>query len=83
MKKAMLNIQNEIDRLNLKAHILIQIHDELLIEVEKSEIIQVESIVKKKMEDVVKLKVSLPVKSFIGKSWGSLIPFQQFIYKCK
>ncbi len=72
IKKAMLDIQVEIDKQQVKGVLLIQIHDELLFEVKKEDLKALCAIVTSKLENVVKLSVSLPVKTTVGESWGSL-----------
>ncbi len=69
LKKAMVDIYEEFNRLNLKSKMLIQVHDELVFNVLESEKETVISIVKDKMENVIKLNVPLKVEIEQGKDW--------------
>jgi DNA polymerase-1 len=72
IKKAMMDIQHEMDKQHLKSHLLVQIHDELLFEVYKDELDRMKEMVKTKMENVVTLRVKIPVKVKVGQSWGTM-----------
>ena len=65
----------EKDGLLKKAHIILQVHDELIYEVEESAIPEVAKIIKRGMESVAKLSVPLEVNISTGDSWGSLVNF--------
>jgi len=65
----------EKDGLLKKAHIILQVHDELIYEVEESVIPEVAKIIKRGMESVAKLSVPLEVNISTGDSWGSLVDF--------
>ena len=69
IKKAMIEIFNEFNRLNLKSKMLIQVHDELLINVLDSEEEKVKEIVTNIMENTYKLNVPLKVEVNLGKNW--------------
>lgn len=69
LKIAMINIKNEFEKQNLRAKIIIQVHDELLIDCPKNELVKVKEIVKDKMENAYKLSVPLKVDIGIGKNW--------------
>jgi len=66
IKKAMIEIWQEIKKNQLKTKMVLQVHDELVFEVPKAEYDTVEKIVQNKMENVLPLKV--PLKIHIG--WG-------------
>ena len=68
-KIAMINIHNELKKQNLKAKLIIQVHDELLIDCPNDEIEKVTKIVKDNMENVYKLKVPLKVDIGMGYNW--------------
>ena len=68
-KIAMINIHNELKKQNLKAKLIIQVHDELLIDCPNEEIEKVTKIVKDNMENVYKLKVPLKVDIGMGYNW--------------
>lgn len=69
IKKAMLDIQDTIEKLGLKGYMILQIHDELIFEVPDEEIEIFKQLIKEKMETVIQLKVPLIVDEKIGKNW--------------
>ncbi|KAK3096165.1 hypothetical protein FSP39_023920 [Pinctada imbricata] len=79
-KSAMLQVEQALsDHPQLKARLLVQIHDELLLEVANEDMTDVQKIVRSVMEDkdtlcgeLVKLKVPLKVSLSTGKSWGRM-----------
>ena len=68
LKKAMIEIDEELTKNKLKSKMLLQIHDELIFNVPKDEIEVVKEIVRKIMENTVKLSVPLTVDINIGKN---------------
>lgn len=72
IKLAMINIDMEITRLELKSKMLLQVHDELIFEVEEEELNIMKDIVRKGMETVVDLQVPLRVDMGIGINWYDL-----------
>lgn len=69
MKIAMIAVDRELKRRNLKSRIVLQIHDELLIETAGDEIDTVKEILTDKMKHAADLRVSLEVEAEVGKSW--------------
>ena len=69
MKIAMISVDRELRKRELKSRIVLQIHDELLIETWKEEIPQVKEILEEKMKQAAELKVSLEVEAKEGDSW--------------
>lgn len=69
MKIAMIKVYNRLKENNLKAKIILQVHDELLIEAPHEEKEIVKEIVKKEMENAVPLKVPLVVEVKEGVNW--------------
>ena len=69
LKKAMVEIYKEFNKLDLKSKMLIQVHDELVFNVVKDEEEQVEKIVKEIMENTYKLSVPLVVDINKGIDW--------------
>ncbi|MBR3161227.1 MAG: DNA polymerase I [Bacilli bacterium] len=67
LKKAMVDIDKEFDKRNLKSKMLLQIHDELVFNVIREEEAIVKEIVRDIMENVYKLSVPLKVDISIGK----------------
>lgn len=69
IKKAMLSVESEIQKRNLKSKLILQIHDELIVDTVFEEKEIVEQILKDCMENVVKLNVPLVVDISCGKTW--------------
>ena len=69
IKKAMIEIQNEMDRLSLNSKMLVQIHDELVFTVLKDEVEVMTKIIKNVMENVYKFSVPLKVDIEYGNNW--------------
>ena len=73
IKIAMVKVNRRLKAENLKAKLILQVHDELIIEAPKNEEEQVKKLLREEMENAVKLKVPLTVSIETGKSW----------YECK
>ena len=69
IKKAMIEIYDKFNKLNLKSKMIIQVHDELLFDCLNEELEIVKKIVKETMENTYKLDVPLKVEIDYGKSW--------------
>ncbi|MEO0116268.1 MAG: DNA polymerase I [candidate division WOR-3 bacterium] len=69
IKKAMVEIYEELKGRRFRGGILVQVHDELLFEIEEERIEEAKEIIKEKMEGVVKLNCPLAVNIGIGKNW--------------
>ena len=69
LKKAMIDIYNEFNRLNLESKMILQVHDELIFNVKNDELEKVKKIVINFMENAYKLNVPLEVDVEIGKNW--------------
>ena len=69
IKKAMIELHNEMKKLNLKSKMILQIHDELIFDVVKEEKKELEKLVKKIMENTYKLDVPLEVEISSGNNW--------------
>lgn len=72
IKIAMINIHRILREKELKAKLILQVHDELVFEVPQDEISQVNEIVKYEMENVYPLKVPLVVDIHVAKNWRDL-----------
>jgi DNA polymerase-1 len=70
MKKAMIDIEQELKNQGLGAKMILQVHDELVFEVPKAEIQKTEGLVQKRMENVYPLKVPLKVHLGWGANWA-------------
>lgn len=73
MKIAMINVYNQLLNKNLKAKIVLQVHDEMMIEAPTEEAEEVKDIIKREMENAIKLKVPLIADVSEAENW----------YECK
>lgn len=71
MKLAMVAVDQELRRRNMKSRIVLQIHDELLVEAAKEEADEVIRILEDKMKHAASLRVPLEVEAHCGDSWFS------------
>ena len=69
IKKAMIDVQQEMKSLNLESKMLLQVHDELVFDMKKSEKEIMMQIVKEKMEQTITLDVPLVVDMGVGENW--------------
>ena len=69
IKKAMIDIQSEIESRNLDSRMLLQVHDELVFDVKKTEKETMMALVKEKMEQAIILDVPLVIDIGVGKNW--------------
>ncbi|HBS48021.1 TPA: DNA polymerase I [Candidatus Dependentiae bacterium] len=69
IKLAMIKIDQELEKHDLNANMLLQIHDELIIELPKENEDKVTKIVQKCMENVVDWEIPLTVAIRSGKNW--------------
>jgi DNA polymerase-1 len=69
IKKAMLGVDRELKRQELKSRMLLQVHDELLLEVAPGERNVVEQLVIAEMGSAAELTVPLDVQVGVGTSW--------------
>lgn len=69
IKIAMLKVDSELKKNQLKSRLLLQVHDELILEVAESEEATLRELVREQMSKAFKLKVPLDVNIGIGKSW--------------
>lgn len=69
IKIAMINVDKELKKQNLKSKLILQVHDELLIETYEDEKEVVRNILKNCMENVINLSVPLKVDINEGKNW--------------
>ena len=69
LKKAMVELYNEMNKKKLKSKILLQVHDELIINVLEDEIDEVKKLTQKVMENAFKLEVPLKVEISTGSNW--------------
>lgn len=69
MKKAMIDVANNLSAEALQSRILLQIHDELVLEIAAGERSHVEEIVRRCMENAAHLTVPLDVSVGYGRTW--------------
>jgi DNA polymerase-1 len=69
IKKAMVELWNELNERRLRSRLLLQVHDELVLEVPQEETETVSKLVRDTMEEVYPLQVPLKVDLSIGSSW--------------
>ena len=69
LKKAMVELYEELKTRKLKSKILLQVHDELILNVLNDEVDEVKSIVRFIMENTYKLSVPLKVEIEVGNNW--------------
>ena len=68
IKLAMIEIEKEFKKQNLKSKLILQIHDELIVDAQKDEVELIKQIMREKMENVVKLRVKLEVNIAEGEN---------------
>ncbi|HEY4558512.1 MAG TPA: DNA polymerase I [Enteractinococcus sp.] len=69
IKKAMLGVQDRLERDGLKSRMILQVHDELILEVIESEVEAAKQILVEEMSSAATLKVPLDVQVGKGYSW--------------
>jgi DNA polymerase I len=74
VKLAMLRTEETLRRANLKAQMILQVHDELVFEIPKSEVETASKIIKQAMEAAFPLEVPLLVEIGVGNNWMAAKP---------
>ena len=69
VKKAMIDVQTEMDKRGMQSKMLLQVHDELVFDMHKNESEDLKLLVKEKMEQAVILEVPLTVDIGEGINW--------------
>ncbi|MBL8642415.1 MAG: DNA polymerase I [Rhodospirillaceae bacterium] len=69
IKRAMIKLPGALKAANLKADMLLQVHDELIFEVPDKEVEATKKVVKKVMESAAHLSVPLVVDTGTGRNW--------------
>ncbi|MEM4228090.1 MAG: DNA polymerase, partial [Candidatus Caldarchaeum sp.] len=72
MKLAMLRAYEKIQSDEIKADMLLQIHDELIFEADLAQAERAAQIIKQTMEEAFTLRVPLKVETHIGTNWGEI-----------
>lgn len=69
IKIAMIGVERELNKRNLRSKLILQVHDELLVEAHKEEVDEVKEILKTQMEQAAELRVPLIVDMHTGMTW--------------
>ena len=72
MKLAMIRVHDRLQRENLQARMLLQVHDELVFEVPRDEMDDLQTLVFDEMPAAMDLDVTLKVEAKWGESWGEM-----------
>lgn len=71
IKRAMIRLPAALTTANLKARMLLQVHDELLFEVPEKELDKTRDVTRKIMESAASLTVPLVVDTGVGDNWAA------------
>jgi len=71
IKRAMIRLPGALSAANLKARMLLQVHDELLFEVPEKELDKTKDVARKVMESAASLAVPLIVDTGVGDNWAA------------
>ncbi len=77
IKLAMVKVQTELDRRNMRTKMLLQVHDELIFEVPDEEMKLAIQVVRNEMENAYPLKVPLKVDMGTGPNWYDIKDIQE------
>lgn len=69
IKIAMIRVYRRLQEENMRARLILQVHDELIVEAPEEEAQQAAEIVSQEMENACKMKVRLKSDANIGKTW--------------
>ncbi len=69
IKKAMIDCVTQLEKTNIEANLLLQVHDELIFEVKESDVEKLTKLVKEAMESTVELDVPLIAETSHGPTW--------------
>jgi DNA polymerase-1 len=72
IKVAMIDLDREIDKRQLKGNMLLQVHDELIFEVPETEQEEIRQLASKLMSAALELSVPLKVDIKTGNNWGEM-----------
>lgn len=70
IKLAMVNVHRRLEKEDLRAKLILQVHDELIVECPENERETVSAILREEMEQVAALRVPLVAEANSGKSWA-------------
>ena len=69
IKIAMIKVSEALEKENIDARLILQVHDELILEAHKDFANRAYEILKESMENAIKLSVPLDVEAHIGDNW--------------
>jgi DNA polymerase-1 len=69
IKVAMINIHEELKKMNVKSKMILQVHDELIFDVYKPELEIIKPMVENHMKNALTLKVPIEVGMGVGNNW--------------
>lgn len=69
IKLAMIRVDRALQEANLKARLILQVHDELIVEAPEAEVPRAAEILQREMEQAAQLRVPLKVELGIGRDW--------------
>ena len=72
IKKAMINVYRRMAESNLRAKLLLQIHDELVFEVDPEDADRLSQLIREEMTQVMNLRVPLKVEIGVGQTWADV-----------
>ena len=78
LKMAMIKLELALEKTDLNAQLLLQVHDELVLECPEKELIKTAEIVQKIMEKTFTLSIPLTTEARWGKNWGQMKPISEY-----
>lgn len=72
MKLAMIAVQREIDTGDIRARMLLQVHDELVFEIARADVAKAARRIQHIMENIYTISIPLLVNVSVGSNWGEL-----------
>lgn len=72
MKRAMIDLYNELNRRRMKAKMMLQVHDELVLEVPQDDVLETTDLVVNVMEGAYKLDAPLRANAQVGDNWRDM-----------
>ncbi|KAA3644649.1 MAG: DNA polymerase I [Chloroflexi bacterium] len=76
MKQAMLDLHKALQKSDLQAKMLLQVHDEIVLECPEEEVQETAQLVQEKMSKAFKLEVPLRTDARAGINWGTMTPVE-------
>ncbi len=72
IKKAMIKLNHLFKERDLRAHMLLQVHDELIFEISEKDLDIAKTLIVNTMQSIVSLSVPLVVEANVGKTWADV-----------